>query len=107
MNWHRLPPGAPALNGTSPSPSTLPLGHVVQGVPEIPPSLNLPPSMPPLAEAARRRRRKNDSRLIFSAILAVVSLILVIVLLLVFRAQNAPVEAPSQGPAAQDEEPAN
>jgi GYF domain 2 len=102
---------ARAVNGMPPLPANLPLGHVVEGVPEVPPSVNLPPSMPPsmppLAHAARKRRRRNDTRLIFSAILGVVSLILVIVLVLVFRAQTAPSEPQTQEPSTGGEESPN
>jgi hypothetical protein len=101
------PPSIPAANGMPSLSAQLPLGHVVEGVPEITASINLPPSMPPLAEAVRKRRRKNDTRLIFSAVLGVVSLILVIVLVLVFRSQEAPSDPAPQEPAAADEEPMN
>jgi hypothetical protein len=97
------PPSVPAANGMPALPAGLPLGHVVEGVPTLPPSLNPPPTMPPLAQAVRKRRRKNDARLIYSAILAVVSLILIIVLVLVFQWQSAPSEAPSQEPPPADE----
>jgi hypothetical protein len=96
------PPGEQRPNGMPPLPASLPLGQVVEGVAAVPPSINQPAAMPPLAHASRRRRRKNDLRLILSAGLAVLSLILVIVLVLVFRAQNKPPEAPAAGPAAQE-----
>jgi hypothetical protein len=101
------PPGARVVNGMPPLPANLPLGHVVEGVPAVPPSVNPPLTMPPLAQAARKRRRKNDVRLITSAILGVIVLILVIALVLVFRAQSAPSDAQTQEPSAADEESPN
>lgn len=98
-------PSAPVANGMPPLPAKLPLGHAVEGVPAVPPSVT--PPMMPLAHAARKRRKKNDTRLLFSAILGVVSLILVIVLVLVFRAQSKPTEAQNQEPSAADEESLN
>jgi hypothetical protein len=98
------PPGERAAS-MPPLPAALPLGQVVEGVTPLPPSINAPAAMPPLAHAARRRRRKNDLRLILSAGLAVISLILVIVLVLIFRAQNAPSEPPVQESPPADETP--